>query len=95
MATPTDILQNTETTGTPFRLDGGPYVAVMSGHAGGVWTLQFESPDETLTDRWTDLETTFAANGAQYCSFHAAWRYRITGGTVGAEGVGHAVLRHD
>lgn len=75
------ILLDSQATGEEFKPIGGPMVILLSGHVGGTWTLQIETPNGV----WQDTAITFAANGDQGFRLSPELTYRLTGGTIGAE----------
>ena len=78
------ILSDTQTTSDTHEAAGGRYsgTVFLTGHAGGTWTLQAESPDGD----WIATNVTFTADGIQSnIIFEEGVRYRLTGGTVGAK----------
>ena len=79
------ILFSTQTTSDELEAAGGLTNGgsiVLASHAGETWTLQVEAPDGT----WISTAITFTANGIQSAlAFERGLRYRLNGGTVGAE----------
>lgn len=76
-------LNSTETEGSPFYINGGSYLAVLSGYNSGTCYLDIESPDGV----WIPTDISFTANGAK--TFIATqllrYRLRIDGGSAGAQ----------
>ena len=79
---PTQILQATQTTGPEFYVAGGDFWLVCVAHAGGKWVLEFQDPADDTS--WIALDVDFTANGAKFWKASSAFKYRITGGIVGA-----------
>ncbi len=79
------ILHSTQTTGPEFETSGGLVFAILSGHAGGTWTLEVATPNGDWVDAGGPAGVEFTEDGI--VSFYSAGgvRYRLTGGTQGAE----------
>ena len=80
------VLAATETTGSEFFVTEDRAFLLMEGHAGGEWTLQIKTPDDT----WMDIADSsggilFDDDGLQFFYGQAYLPYRLTGGTVGAQ----------
>lgn len=55
---------------------------ILSGHAGGTWTLQVQDPDDT----WIDTDITWTSDGIKSgLGFARSLKYRLNGGSVGAK----------
>ena len=87
------VLDNDQTTGKVIHFrtgnpnDVGPRFIVgvqsiiLTGHAGGTWTLQCQAPNGT----WVDSNVTFDDNGIKDFYGWPEVDYRLNGGDVGAE----------
>ena len=75
------ILEDSETTGKEFYVKGTQFVVLLTGHAGGTWSVEQKAPGGT----WVDLNEDFDANGERAIVAAHDWPYRITGGSAGAE----------
>ena len=81
------ILSSTQTTSDEYeaagtRARGGS--VILADHAGGTWKLQVQYPGDS--DTWVDTGVEFDDDGVQGAlDFVQGWRYRLTGGTVGAK----------
>ena len=76
-----EILEDTETTGREFFVKGTEFVVMLTGHAGGTWSVEQRAPDGT----WVDLDEDFDGNGEKAIIVAPDWPYRITGGSAGAQ----------
>ena len=78
------MLEATEAVGTPVYFKGTTVTIMLTGHAGGTWSVEQQAPDST----WIDLDEDFAGDGARALIVAPGRPYRITGGTMGAEAWG-------
>ena len=76
----TEILSSDDATGTAFTATGGNSTILVDTHAGGVWTLQVESPGGV----WIDSDISFTGTGIQDLTTVAGLSYRLNGGMTGA-----------
>ncbi len=75
----TQVLRDTEATGTSFKVTGGDYAIWVVGHAGGTWTLEMDN----AAGGWASTEVALTDEVVNSI-WLAERRYRLTGGTVGA-----------
>ena len=75
------VLTSTQTESDEFNFRSPGASILLSGHAGGIWTLQVKSP----SGDWIDTDLTFDEDGGEPILVIAEESYRLTGGSVGAE----------
>lgn len=82
------VLDAAQTTSDVWISSGRNGIIILTGHAGGTWTLQIQAPDGT----WVDTDVTFTANGVQ-TNFYTVpgFSYRLTGGSAGASAWAHVL----
>lgn len=76
------ILAATETTGTEFSVQGQYADITLAGHAGGTWTLERKTPEET--PRWVATNVTFTEDNVIGFIPMPLAVYRLAGGDMGA-----------
>ena len=76
------ILKSTETTGGEFSTPGGTCLILLEGHAGGTWQMEAKRKDGTV---WVEDEMKFTGSGLKVWWSAHELRYRLTGGSAGAE----------
>ena len=76
------ILTATQSTSSEFVPPTSQMVIELTGHAGGTWTLQYEGLDGV----WYDVGgISFTDNDIFFVRTLDTRRYRLTGGTAGAQ----------
>ena len=75
------VLTSIQTTSAEVSVGTGSYQAVVAGHAGGTWVIEYQP---ATGEPWIDLDLDFTANGVQRFVAVRQGRYRIRGGTAGA-----------
>ena len=76
------ILSDTQATSDTWIGSGKDGTIMLTGHNGGTWTLQAQAPNGV----WIDTDVTFDDTGIKAAFvMTAAIKYRLTGGSAGAE----------
>ena len=74
------VLEDTDTTSSTFKMPGGVQFVQVGGHAGGTWVVELENPDGD----WVGLFNFDADGEKAFNSFHGD-TYRLHGGNAGAK----------
>ena len=83
---PTRILETNQASGLFPRVASGTHILAVAGHAGGVWTVDLLFPVQIGgADVWIPTNITFDKNDAVAIALSNAFKYRISGGVMGAQ----------
>ena len=74
------VLKSDQDVSDEFNFISAAATILLSGHAGGTWTLEVQSPSGV----WVPTDLTFAEDGGETI-FTVPLLYRIMGGDMGAE----------
>ena len=75
------VLSSIQSTSDEWTSNGQIGSLIVDSHAGGTWQLELRSP----AGNWIATDITFMDVGAKDFRHPAGLRFRLTGGTAGAE----------
>ncbi len=81
---PEEILGTSDAIGVAFRSTEGSTFVLLTGHSGGTWVLEVQSPDGDWVQTDPAAGCSFSVDGLQFFTTSPHLLYRLNGGTPGA-----------